>query len=84
MDFINSTKERIMPNVKPNGSPLGENEPVFALRAKDNAMLPTLYSYEEHAQRVGASREFLKEVHDIILAVHKWRANHIDECKVPD
>lgn len=63
---------------------LGEDEPVFIIRAKDRASIPALLAYAQEALRIGASVEFVYDVAGSILRFEKWQVANGDIVKVPD
>lgn len=64
---------------------LGQDEPVFILRAKDFFSLDTITYYLDQIERYGpendAYREDLIKIHQ---AFTHWRNNHISEVRYPD
>jgi hypothetical protein len=66
------------------GNPLGEDEPVFVLRARDLAAVGTLLLYEEAAFQQGAGEEHLAAVEEARAAFARWRHAHPELMKVPD
>lgn len=61
-----------------------QDEPIFILRAQDNAAMLSVSEYGFAARQVGASKEFIKEVNDISMDFADWRHNNRDKCKIPD
>jgi len=62
--------------------PMGE--PIFIIRAQDDASLATLVDYMQHAKNNGAGTEFLDDVSGVIYSFGDWRANNESRCKTPD
>lgn len=60
------------------------DEPIFILRAQDDATPGTLSDYLANAKDVGADEEFKGEVVDVIMAFADWRSHHENSCKTPD
>ena len=64
--------------------PTGTDEPVFRIRAKDDAALHTLAVYESRCRQIGCSPEYLAKIQAVIDEFGRWRANNPKKCKVPD
>lgn len=60
------------------------DEPIFILRAQDNASLQTLVEYELEAGVEGATPEFQNEIVQIHDAFLQWRSEHGASLKAPD
>ena len=52
--------------------------------AKDDAVLPTLIFYREECEKLGAGREQIDGIADLITRVRNWRIANPDQCKIPD
>lgn len=61
---------------------IGDDEPVFLLRAQDLAMVETLEAYVTAAARVGAKDNVFKAVNQHIARVKKWQREN--PTKAPD
>ena len=61
-----------------------DDEPIFILRAQDEAALNTLKSYEVYAHDVGASKTFLDGVVECSNNFASWKSENKDSVKVPD
>lgn len=60
------------------------DEPLFVMRAKDNAAPPTLAAYQEEAQRAGARPPMIQLVVNTHADFLKWRRENPGQCKAPD
>lgn len=63
---------------------LGEDEPVFIIRAKDKASIPALLGYAEAAYHAGASAEFVQDVIASVRRFEAWQEKNGDIVKTPD
>jgi hypothetical protein len=61
-----------------------EDEPIFILRAKDNASVSTLSHYENTAAALGSSDEFCIDVSVCTDNFENWRDKNRGKTKVPD
>lgn len=61
-----------------------QDEPIFILRAQDDASVETLASYNEIASVKGAASEFSVNVGNVGNEFAEWRAKNPDKCKTPD
>ena len=61
-----------------------EGEPVFVLRAEDNAAVDALWSYVVSCRKIGAGEEHIKEVRNVLYEFELWRQANPALCKVPD
>jgi len=59
-------------------------EEVVILRMQDNAIVPALNGYYYSCMNLGASKEHLNGVEDLINRVMEWRANNRGKTKTPD
>lgn len=69
----------------PGCSPIGENEPVFLLRAQDKLFIPTLRAYAEllHGRLEMVERaKMASDIYDHIERAESWQKTH--QTKVPD
>lgn len=65
-----------------------DDEPIFILRAKDNAAVDTLFDYRTrydllHPSSAG-DRDFIDGIDGCIDAFEAWRGENPEMCKVPD
>lgn len=60
------------------------DEPVFVLRARDVAALPTLRNYYGTIAAAGAQPDHLNRVQQAQTAFARWKVEHPDDMKVPD
>lgn len=56
----------------------------IVLLAKDNAVPATLRFYRDECHRLGASKQQLRAVNQMIERLEAWRVDHPDLCKVAD
>jgi hypothetical protein len=63
---------------------IGEDEPVFILRAKDRAAMAAVDRYAQAARTLGAAQEFLDSVNERVRVLNAWRLQHPHELKIPD
>lgn len=66
------------------GNPLGVDEPVFLLRARDVTSGATLAEYRAQSEAYGSPAEHLAALDDVILAFARWQDAHPESVKVPD
>lgn len=52
--------------------------------AKDNAFAAVLPVYRAACLSLGADHEHLRSLDRMIRRMNEWRAQHPDQCKVPD
>ena len=64
--------------------PTGTDEPVFWLRAKDDAALHALMIYGSRCRQIGSSVEHLAKVRAVTREFERWRDENPEKCKVPD
>lgn len=60
------------------------DEPIFILRAQDDAAVETIEVYKVEAKTAGSSDDFIEDVDRALLEFENWRLNNADLCKVPD
>jgi hypothetical protein len=60
------------------------DEPVFTLRAQDNAALRTIEDYWNACTAIGCSSDHLDNIHTARDAFMTWQQAHPDKVKVPD
>jgi hypothetical protein len=63
---------------------IGEDEPVFLVRAKDWAFVPTLLGWIKAHLDAGGDIEMAKALMEHIDKAKKWRGLHNREVKVAD
>ena len=61
-----------------------EGEPVFVLRAKDNAVFAAMTAYADECERLEAPEAHRREVNEVLNQMIEWRASNQTLCKVPD
>jgi len=61
---------------------IGEDEPVFLIRGKDLAAVPTITAWAQEAARLGADKELCRAVLRFANYVEWWQ--YQNACKVPD
>lgn len=59
-----------------------DDEPVFIIRAKDQAAIPALLAYAIHAHNAGSDIVFVADVMGSVKRFADWQAKN--ETKVPD
>ena len=71
-------------NLLPTGTstPVGQDEPVFLLRAQDKLMLPMLEHYHSLLLHTNAKDDMYDSISKHILRVRKWQEEH--GSKTPD
>lgn len=65
-------------------SGIPDDEPVFVIRAKDQASVDSIRDYFVNAYRVGATEDFAKAGDSVVLAFEDWQESNRDRVKVPD
>lgn len=60
------------------------DEPIFILRAQDDAAMLTMPRYAEAAHDAGASIQFIRDIGDVSMAFAAWRTDNRDRCGTPD
>lgn len=63
---------------------IGEDEPVFILRAQDKAALAGIHGYIGEAATVGATMEFQQGVVAALNFMNRWQQDNLDKVKTPD
>ena len=63
-------------------SPIGEDEPVFLIRAKDKCGPKTLLAWAEELDRIGGDREISSHVRYWAAKMIIWQRDN--ESKIPD
>ena len=66
------------------GNPLGDDEPVFLLRARDATAVSVLYAYAAICAKANSPTEHVDAVEDLAETFREWQTNHIDLVKTPD
>jgi hypothetical protein len=61
-----------------------DDEPIFIIRAQDDASLATLADYMTNAKNNRASKHFLDDISEVIWRFGDWRVNNESKCKTPD
>jgi hypothetical protein len=64
-----------------NGEPVPEDEPVFVLRARDAAALPTLQDYVKHCIELGTPSDRFFDLGGVVAEFVKYARAH--PTKVP-
>ncbi len=63
-------------------APIGEDEPVFLVRAKDRLAPHNLFDYAQRAEDSGCAKELVESVRTHARAMLAWQETH--GCKEPD
>jgi hypothetical protein len=66
------------------GNPLGDDEPVFVLRARDVVLPGLLGKYEEDCASYGCDESHLRAIRRAQAAVIDWQDAHSELVKTPD
>lgn len=66
------------------GNPLGEDEPVFVLRARDVVAPGTVERYAQDCEFYGAPTEHVESIRRAAVALQKWQDANPDLVKTPD
>lgn len=62
-----------------------DSEPVFVLRARDNAALPAARAYlNECMELEDVDMDHVSDIERIVGEFEAWRTSHQDRCKDPD
>ena len=61
---------------------IGEDEPVFLIRAKDKLMVPVLRAYADMAELAGCDADMVMIVRHHAQRTEVWQ--HKNGCKTPD
>jgi hypothetical protein len=61
-----------------------EDEPIFILRAQDNASLPTINAYWDVVTDMGVALDFAADLDDCRIEFENFRLAHPDSMKTPD
>ena len=63
---------------------IADDEPVFLIRAKDLAAVPTVRAYAQFAERVGAKMNIIDSARAWAVKMECWQQEHQLIVKVPD
>lgn len=55
---------------------IGDNEPVFVFRAKDQELLPLLTVYRRFCELAGSPENHLAAIDDTAAEIKAWQAEH--------
>lgn len=61
-----------------------DDEPVFVIRAKDQASVNSIKDYFVNAYRAGATEDFAKAGDSVVLVFEDWQESNRERVKVPD
>jgi hypothetical protein len=64
-----------------NGEPVPEDEPLFILRARDAAAVPTLHDYVKHCMALGTPSDRFFDLGGVVMEFIKYARAH--PTKVP-
>ena len=67
----------------PSGK-IGEDEPVFLIRAKDMCSVATLNFWASYAESQGANSDIVETAKRQSLAMIEWQGKNLDKIGVPD
>lgn len=67
----------------PSGK-IGEDEPVFLIRAKDMTAVATLNFWASYAEAQGANPDIVETARNQALAMVAWQGKNLDKIGVPD
>jgi hypothetical protein len=60
------------------------DEPVFLIRARDVAALPTIRQYYQECAAKGAQPDHLNGIQQALSRFARWKVEHPDDMHVPD
>lgn len=67
----------------PSGK-IGEDEPVFLIRAKDMTSVATLNFWASYAEAQGANPDIVEKAKKQALAMIEWQGKNLDKIGIPD